>query len=103
MGHDPDPGLCCDIKPDLFQGGDVRKRGDTLAAGGARVHNAGHYYAPTVLADVPRDADVMIHEPFGPIAACLPVDDMDDALGENGGAKVGHGRWGGCRPTQTAS
>lgn len=68
---------------------DARARGARVAAGGARVHNAGHYYAPTVLADVPRDADVMIHEPFGPIAACLPVDDMDDALGVANSLSVG--------------
>jgi succinate-semialdehyde dehydrogenase/glutarate-semialdehyde dehydrogenase len=50
-----------------------------VAAGGERIGNAGYIYAPTVLADVPHAADVMSNEPFGPLAACMQVDDLDEA------------------------
>lgn len=59
---------------------DAVARGARMAAGGERIGNRGYFYAPTVLADVPRDAEVMREEPFGPLAACLPVEDMDEGL-----------------------
>ena len=38
------------------------------------------YLAPTVLADVPRDAPVMQQEIFGPILPFVTVDGLDDAI-----------------------
>lgn len=58
---------------------DAVAHGARVAAGGERIGNAGYFYAPTVLADVPHAADVMSHEPFGPLAACMQVEDMDEA------------------------
>lgn len=40
----------------------------------------GHWYPPTVLMDVPADADVMAQEMFGPVAPILVVDDEEQAL-----------------------
>lgn len=59
---------------------DAVDRGAVLASGGRRLGNQGCFFAPTVLRDVPLDADVMTLEPFGPIAACRAVDDLDEAL-----------------------
>ncbi|AJE49217.1 putative aldehyde dehydrogenase (plasmid) [Celeribacter indicus] len=68
---------------------DARDRGARIAAGGKRVGNKGHFYAPTVLADVPLEADAMHVEPFGPLAACVPVADMDAALSIANSLEVG--------------
>ncbi len=68
---------------------DAVARGARIAAGGRRVGNRGHFYAPTILADVPLDAEAMWTEPFGPLALCSPVDDMDQALRIANDAHVG--------------
>lgn len=44
------------------------ERGATLHTGGERVGNQGFFYAPTVLSDIPLDAEIMHEEPFGPVA-----------------------------------
>jgi acyl-CoA reductase-like NAD-dependent aldehyde dehydrogenase len=36
--------------------------------------------APTLLADVPRDAPLVVEESFGPLAPVLGVKDVDDAI-----------------------
>lgn len=56
--------------------------GATLRAGGKRHGNIGHYFEPTVLADVPVTARAMNEEPFGPIALFKPFDDIDQAIDE---------------------
>ena len=61
---------------------DAVKRGGTVATGGARVGSAGNFWAPTILADVPLDADVFNTEPFGPMAVVHAFDSLDDALRE---------------------
>ena len=48
--------------------GDAMQRGAMLHTGGERVGNAGFFYAPTVLSDIPLDAAIMNEEPFGPVA-----------------------------------
>ena len=40
----------------------------------------GNFFAPTVLTGVPDDSLAMTEEPFGPIASCVPFDDIDDVL-----------------------
>ncbi|HEY0249748.1 MAG TPA: aldehyde dehydrogenase family protein [Gryllotalpicola sp.] len=47
---------------------------------GGQTDAASRYLAPTVLADVPRDAPVMGEEIFGPILPLVTVDGLDDAL-----------------------
>lgn len=51
--------------------------GARVLAGGRR---SGALLQPTVIADVPRDARMVVAESFGPLAPILPVDDLDDAL-----------------------
>lgn len=47
---------------------DATARGAKLDTGGERVGNAGYFYAPTVLSEIPLDALIMNEEPFGPVA-----------------------------------
>jgi succinate-semialdehyde dehydrogenase/glutarate-semialdehyde dehydrogenase len=46
---------------------------------GAAEQRPGWFYTPTVLANVPHDADALRHEVFGPIAPIVTFDDADDA------------------------
>ncbi|KHS48814.1 NAD-dependent succinate-semialdehyde dehydrogenase [Novosphingobium subterraneum] len=52
--------------------GDAVTRGARLHTGGERIGNAGYFYAPTVLSEVPLDAAIMNEEPFGPVALINP-------------------------------
>lgn len=62
--------------------GDARKRGAKVLTGGDRVGNAGNFFAPTILDDVPVEADVFNNEPFGPVAAVRAFDSLDEAIAE---------------------
>jgi glyceraldehyde-3-phosphate dehydrogenase [NAD(P)+] len=60
---------------------DAVDRGATVVRGGQRYEDDGvHYYEPTLLADVPRDARIVDEEQFGPVCAVTTVEDEDDAL-----------------------
>ena len=54
--------------------------GARVLTGGHRLDRPGHYYAPTVLVDVPRDAPAAREEVFGPVAALFRVPDLDAAI-----------------------
>src|SRR6185369_5393997 len=62
---------------------DARQRGAKVLTGGERVGNTGNFFAPTVLNDVPLDADVFNNEPFGPVAAVRAFDTLDEAIAES--------------------
>ena len=47
---------------------DALKKGAKVAAGGKRHALGGNFFEPTVLADVPREADIFREETFGPVA-----------------------------------
>jgi aldehyde dehydrogenase (NAD+) len=53
-------------------------------AAGARIlhggHRSGAQIEPTVVADVPRDCQMVVEESFGPLAPILAVRDLDDAI-----------------------
>ncbi len=57
-------------------------KGAELLCGGERISNEGHFFTPTVLADVPMSARIMHEEPFGPVAPIVPFDTLDEALTE---------------------
>ncbi|MCW2238878.1 NAD-dependent succinate-semialdehyde dehydrogenase [Azospirillum canadense] len=59
---------------------DAVEHGARCLTGGSR-HPAGPlFFAPTVLADVATDAQIMREETFGPVAAVLPFDTEDEAV-----------------------
>ncbi|MET4578034.1 NAD-dependent succinate-semialdehyde dehydrogenase [Ottowia thiooxydans] len=57
-------------------------KGAKVVTGGERIGTTGNFFAPTVLTDVPLDADIFNQEPFGPIAAVRGFDDLADAIKE---------------------
>lgn len=59
---------------------DARARGARVLTGGEPLAHGGHFFAPTVLADVGDDALVMNEEPFGPVAPVTPFDTLDEVL-----------------------
>ncbi|MEO6226163.1 MAG: NAD-dependent succinate-semialdehyde dehydrogenase [Sphingomicrobium sp.] len=58
---------------------DARAKGARVLAGGER-GDAGFFFQPTLLADVPNDAEIMNDEPFGPVAVSRPFDTFEDAI-----------------------
>lgn len=62
--------------------GDATARGAKLLAGGERVGNAGFFYAPSVLSEIPLDAAVLNEEPFGPVALLNPFRGEDAMIEE---------------------
>ena len=57
--------------------GEAVDRGSRVLCGAIR---DGAFVAPTVLADVPEDAQVLCDEVFGPVLLLLPYDNIDDAF-----------------------
>jgi succinate-semialdehyde dehydrogenase/glutarate-semialdehyde dehydrogenase len=62
--------------------GDAVAKGAKLGAGGHKIGNQGFFYAPSVLSEVPLDADIMHEEPFGPVAIINPFKGEDDMIAE---------------------
>ncbi|GAA4022442.1 NAD-dependent succinate-semialdehyde dehydrogenase [Sphingomonas swuensis] len=60
---------------------DARAKGARVLAGG-EPGDAGYFFQPTVLADVPNEADAMNVEPFGPVALMRSFATEDEALHE---------------------
>ncbi|MGJ3242425.1 MAG: aldehyde dehydrogenase family protein [Opitutales bacterium] len=62
----------------------ARQAGATVITGGGRptggVFDRGHWYQPTVLADVRPDMTVMQEEIFGPVLPVMPYRDFDEVL-----------------------
>ena len=58
---------------------DAKAKGARVLAGGNR-GDGGFFFEPTLLADVPLEADIMNNEPFGPVAVSRPFKDFDDAI-----------------------
>ena len=61
---------------------DAIDRGATVLAGGSRIGDAGNFWQPTVLSDVPLEAKVFNDEPFGPMAAIRSFNTLDEAIKE---------------------
>lgn len=53
------------------------------------VPDKGFFYGPTVLADVPDDADIMVNEPFGPILPIASFESEDEVLEKSNGLPYG--------------
>jgi len=61
-------------------------QGAKILLGGKRT---GALLEPTVIVDVPRDADMVVHESFGPLAPILIFKDVDDAIALSNGTAYG--------------
>ncbi|MET0497134.1 MAG: NAD-dependent succinate-semialdehyde dehydrogenase [Steroidobacteraceae bacterium] len=63
-----------------FLVGDALSRGARLLLGGKAPAGPGFFYPPTVLIDVPAGAEILKQEIFGPVAALVPFDTVDEAI-----------------------
>jgi succinate-semialdehyde dehydrogenase/glutarate-semialdehyde dehydrogenase len=59
---------------------DAKCRGASVVTGGTTAGDVGYFYAPTVLTDVPADADLTQAEIFGPVAPITTFSDDDKAI-----------------------
>jgi succinate-semialdehyde dehydrogenase/glutarate-semialdehyde dehydrogenase len=59
---------------------DAVRRGARVVVGGAPVDGPGHFYAPTVLSGVPRDARLLREEIFGPVAPITSFRTEEEAI-----------------------
>ena len=59
---------------------DAVQKGAECVLGGAAPAGPGYFFEPTVLCNVPKSADVMQIEPFGPLAILNPFDTLDEAI-----------------------
>ena len=60
---------------------DAKAKGAKVRAGGTRLGEKGHFFAPTVLADCTQEMEVMREETFGPVLAFMEIgDDLEKAF-----------------------
>jgi succinate-semialdehyde dehydrogenase/glutarate-semialdehyde dehydrogenase len=59
---------------------DAVKRGARVLLGGEVPQRPGFFYPPTVLVDVPAGAEILQQEIFGPVAALVPFDSVEEAI-----------------------
>jgi succinate-semialdehyde dehydrogenase/glutarate-semialdehyde dehydrogenase len=85
IGYDPDSTLgpminqrAVDKIDNLVH--DAVSRGAKVLLGGQRLYRPGHYYPPTVLGDVPADAQMLKEEVFGPVIALQAFDTEEAAI-----------------------
>jgi succinate-semialdehyde dehydrogenase/glutarate-semialdehyde dehydrogenase len=58
---------------------DAKAKGARLMAGGEK-GDGGFFFQPTLLADVPNEAQIMNDEPFGPVAVSRSFDTFEEAI-----------------------
>ena len=59
---------------------DATTKGSELLTGGAPLERKGYYYPPTVLGNVPPEADILREEVFGPVAPIVSFSDDDEVI-----------------------
>jgi succinate-semialdehyde dehydrogenase / glutarate-semialdehyde dehydrogenase len=59
---------------------DAVRHGARVVAGGKRLERPGHFFAPTVLADVSNDCAIANEEPFSPVKAVTPFHTFNEAM-----------------------
>ncbi len=68
---------------------DAVRKGARVLCGGERVDGPGHFYKPTVLADVPDDARLLKEEIFGPVAPVKAFASEDEAIAAANDTELG--------------
>jgi succinate-semialdehyde dehydrogenase/glutarate-semialdehyde dehydrogenase len=59
---------------------DAKGKGANVVVGGSKRDGAGYFFDPTVLSDVPPEADLLKEEIFGPVAPVASFESEDDAI-----------------------
>jgi succinate-semialdehyde dehydrogenase / glutarate-semialdehyde dehydrogenase len=73
---------------------DVQKTiaaGARVLTGGRKLDRPGNFYAPTVLADIPRNSPAYREELFGPVASIFRVTNIDEAIAIANDSRFGLG------------
>jgi succinate-semialdehyde dehydrogenase / glutarate-semialdehyde dehydrogenase len=70
---------------------DTIAAGARLLCGGKPLDGPGYYYAPTVLADIPKGSPAQNDELFGPVASLFRASDIDEAVDIANDSKFGLG------------
>jgi succinate-semialdehyde dehydrogenase/glutarate-semialdehyde dehydrogenase len=60
--------------------GDAVEKGADIRLGGKASDGAGFFYPPSVIANVQPGSAILDDEVFGPVAAVIPFDDVEDAI-----------------------
>jgi succinate-semialdehyde dehydrogenase/glutarate-semialdehyde dehydrogenase len=68
---------------------DAVAKGATVLCGGERLDGAGYFYAPTVLSNVPDDAELLKEEIFGPVAPISTFSSDDEAVAKANDTEYG--------------
>ncbi len=68
---------------------DAVQKGAKVVTGGKRPDGTGYYYLPTVLSDVPANADLVREEIFGPVAAIQVFRTEEEMLEQANASEVG--------------
>ena len=68
---------------------DAVSKGAKVLTGGKKVGDAGYFYAPTVLAEVPADARIATEEIFGPVAPIFTFSTEEEAYEIANGTEYG--------------
>ncbi|MBM6404719.1 NAD-dependent succinate-semialdehyde dehydrogenase [Phycicoccus sp. CSK15P-2] len=68
---------------------DAVGRGARLLTGGEAIEGRGHFYRPTVLADVPEGSRCLTEEIFGPVAPVCTFRDEDEAVARANATEYG--------------
>jgi succinate-semialdehyde dehydrogenase/glutarate-semialdehyde dehydrogenase len=82
---------------------DATKHGGKVRTGGHRIGNEGNFFEPTVMTEVPNDAQAMNVEPFGPMAMINPFKSFDDAVTEANRLPFGLAAYAWTRSAKTAN
>jgi succinate-semialdehyde dehydrogenase / glutarate-semialdehyde dehydrogenase len=82
---------------------DAIEHGAELNTGGNRIGNAGNFFEPTVMSNMPITACAMNEEPFGPIALVNSVADLSSALEEANRLDYGLAAYGFTRSSGNAA
>jgi succinate-semialdehyde dehydrogenase / glutarate-semialdehyde dehydrogenase len=82
---------------------DAQEKGAKVAAGGKRIGNQGNFFEPTVLTDVPANANIMTQEPFGPVAIMMRFKDTDSVLAQANSLPFGLASYAFTKDAKTAA
>ncbi len=59
---------------------DAVAKGAVIRTGGKKVDRRGFFVEPTVLSSVTSDAEILVEEPFGPVATVQSINSVDEAI-----------------------
>ena len=63
--------------------------GAKVLTGGKRLDRKGYFFEPTVMIDIPEEAEILNVEIFGPVATLVPYDDIDEVVAKSNDTEFG--------------